>query len=64
MQATARYNGNCRVARLLRSAILRLKQIDVSAAGHIEGMLLRTNKSSFLWPECQMAVADGTEEHP
>ena len=52
--------GHC-VARLLRSPILRLEQIDVSTTRRIERMTARTNHSPLLAPERQVAIADRTE---
>src|SRR4029078_5786754 len=54
---------SCRVARLLRSPLLRMQQVDVSAARDVERMSARTNQSPLLADQCHMTVADGTEEH-
>ena len=52
-----------RVARLLGSPILRLEQVDVSAARDVERMSARTNHSPLLARQRQVAAADGAEEH-
>jgi hypothetical protein len=38
VQSSPRGNRRSRVAGLVGAPILRLEQIDVSAAGHVEGM--------------------------
>src|SRR5258708_3167590 len=49
------------IARLLRSPILRLEQVDVSATRNVERMPARTENSTFLALQRQMAIPDGPE---
>ena len=63
VQSPARRNGRNGVARLIRSPILRLEQIDVSAAGDVEAMPSRTKHLSLVAGQGQAAIADGTHQH-
>ena len=63
VQAAASCDGGHGVARLLRPALLRLKQVDVSAARHVEGMPAGADQPPLLAHERKAAVADGAEEH-
>ncbi len=56
-------DGGSRVARMLGSALLRLKQVDVSAARDVERMAARTEQPPLLAQQRHVAAADGTLEH-
>ena len=49
------------IARLLRTAILRLKEIDVSAARDVERVTARADQPLSILREDQVAFANGTE---
>ena len=51
------------IAGLTRPAVLRLEQIDVSAAGDIERMPTRTDHAPIGALEWRAAAADGAQEH-
>jgi hypothetical protein len=63
VQPSPRGNGRSRVAGLLRSPILRLEQIDVSASGDIEGMPAFTKQPPQATYQGQAAIANGTLQH-
>ena len=63
VQSPPRRDGSRRVARLLGSPLLRLEQVDVSAARDVERMSARTEQSPLLAHQRHVAIADGAEEH-
>src|SRR5712691_7895114 len=63
MQPAPRCDGSYAVTRSLGPALLRLEQIDVSAARNVERMPARTEPPALLARERQLAAADGAEEH-
>ncbi len=63
MQTPPRCDGVCRIARLFGSPFLRLKQVDISAAGDVEGMVARADHSPFVAHQAQVAAAHRAEEH-
>lgn len=64
MQATSGGNGFGGIAGLFGAAVLGLQQVDVTAAGDVEGMALRAEELFAVAKQRLVAVADGTEEHP
>jgi len=63
VQATAGRDGGRGIARLLRSPLLRLQQIDVSAARYVERMPARAEQPPLLARQRQVALAHRAEEH-
>ena len=63
VQSPTGRDGRQRVAGLLRPALLRLQQVEVSAAGDVEGMSARTEQSPLRARQLQVAATDGAEEH-
>src|SRR5713101_6559756 len=63
VQSPPRCYGSRSVARALRSPLLRLEQVDVSATRDVERMSARTEQSPLSAPQRHVAIADGAEEH-
>ncbi len=63
VQSPAPRDGGRSVARLIRSPVLWLKQVDVPAARDVERMPARTEESLRLAHQRQMTAADGADEH-
>src|ERR1035437_2462894 len=63
MQSPPFGNSRHRVTRLLRSPLLRLKQIDVSASSDVERVPLRAQQMPLLAHQRQVAATDGADEH-
>ncbi len=63
VQSPPRFDRCDCVARLLRSPFLRLQQVDVPAARHVERMPARTNHPPLHALKRHVAVADWAEEH-
>jgi hypothetical protein len=63
MQSPPRSNGRDGVARLVRSAVLRLEQVDVSAARHVEGMPALTKQPLTVAGKRQAAITDRADQH-
>jgi len=62
VESAARNNGGARITRMCRAAILGLKKVDVTAAGYIERVTMRTDHSAGLARERCFAIADSAEE--
>ena len=56
-------DGSRRVARLRGSPLLRLEQVDVSAARDVKRMFARTEPPPFFSNQRHVAAADGAKEH-
>jgi hypothetical protein len=56
-------DGSRCVAGLLRSPVLRLEQVDVSATRDVERMPARTDQAPVLARQRHSAVADRAEKH-
>jgi hypothetical protein len=52
-----------RIARLLRPPVLRLEQIEISAARGVERMLAGANQAAVFTSERKAAIAHRTKEH-
>src|SRR5579862_9113649 len=63
MQSPPRCHSGRGVAWLLRSTILRLKQVDVSTTRDVEGMLARAKQPLLFAHQRQVASADRAQEH-
>jgi len=63
MQAAAGGDCGCRVAGLLRSAVLRLEQIDVAGAGDVEGMGIGAVQPARFAGQRKVAIADWAKQH-
>jgi hypothetical protein len=63
VQSPPRRYSSRGIARLFRSPLLRLEQVDVSATRDVERMSTRTEQSPFLARQRHVAMADGAEEH-
>jgi hypothetical protein len=63
VKATPRSDRRHRVARLIRSAILRLKQVDIPAASDIERMPVLAEQAGGVAHERQSAIAYRASEH-
>jgi hypothetical protein len=63
MQTPSRCNSLRRIARMLGPPLLRLQQIDISAAGDVERMPASANHSPILARKADTAPAHGTKEH-
>src|ERR1700682_6273176 len=63
MQPPAGCHGRRGIAWALGSPVLRVQQVDVTAARDIEGMSARTDQPPLLARERQVAVAYRAEEH-
>ena len=63
VQSPPRCDGVYRIARMLRSTLLRLEQVDIPAARDVERMPLRTHDSPFFARQRQMAAPYGAKKH-
>ena len=61
-EAPARRDGGGGVARPGGAAVLGLEQVDVAAAGHVEGMRARAGQALPLPRERKAAAADRAEQ--
>src|SRR5258708_5590161 len=63
VQSPPGFDGGGGIARLIRSPVLRLEQVDVSTARDVKGVSARTEHSPLLARERHAAIADWTKEH-
>ncbi len=69
VQAPARGHGSHRIARVFGTAVLRLQQVDVTAARDVEGMPARARQAAPIAERLrtalqrQVAIADRAQEH-
>ena len=63
VQLPPRLEGGRCVARLFRSPLLRLEQVNISATRNVERMAARTEQAALLAHQWKVAMADGAEEH-
>jgi hypothetical protein len=63
VQSPARRHGSHGITWMLRSPLLRLKEVDVAATGNVERMTPRTTHAPLYPLQGQLAVAYGAQEH-
>jgi hypothetical protein len=63
VKPTARRNGESSVSWLPGSSILWLKEVDIAAAGNIEGMAFLAHNPSFFTNQGQPAFPNCTDQH-